>query len=145
MWNSNAFIAAEKRQVQEAGKPQRIEIGGNAVIVLPDGTEIEIRDGLAVQNMTNAYLDKAPEKKPYFVTVTRPSGHRVNLTSVDIQTIFKPIDGETLLKFKKPAELLEDPFFREFSLSDFRFILSDTGEVLGSLLKYGGKKSSISE
>jgi len=123
----------------------KIKLSGDNIVVLPDGTEIEISEGPAIQNMTNAYLDKVPEKRPYVVTVKRPSGHLVSLNAVGIQTNLKRLDGDMLIKYKKPVELFEDPFFSELDLSNFRFIVSETGEVVGNLVKYGGKKSLASE
>ena len=137
MWDSNAFVAEEKRQIQKIGKSHGIQIGGNAVIILPDGTEIEISEGSAIPDRSNNYLDKIPDQRPYVVTVKRPSGHKVHLNAVGIQTNLKQLDGDTLIKYKKPVELFEDPFFSELDLSDFRFILSEAGEVVGSLVKYG--------
>jgi len=123
----------------------KIKLSGDNIVVLPDGTEIEISEGPAIQNMTNAYLDKVPKKRPYVVTVKRPSGHLVSLNAVGIQTNLKRLDGDMLIKYKKPVELFEDPFFSELDLSNFRFIVSETGEVVGNLVKYGGKKSLASE
>ncbi|KKT40984.1 hypothetical protein A2W54_01405 [Candidatus Giovannonibacteria bacterium RIFCSPHIGHO2_02_43_13] len=123
----------------------KIKLSGNNIVVLPDGTEIEISEGSAIPDRSNNYLDKIPDKRPYVVTVKRPSGHLVSLNAVGIQTNLKQLDGDMLIKYKKPVDLLEDPFFSELDFSDFRFILSDTGEVVGSLVKYGGKKSLASE
>src|SRR3989344_2766020 len=123
----------------------KIKLSGDIIVVLPDGTEIEISEGPAIQNMTNSYLDKVPEKRPYVVTVKRPSGHLVSLNAVGIQTNLKRLDGDMLIKYKKPVELFEDPFFSELDLSNFRFIVSETGEVVGNLVKYGGKKRLASD
>lgn len=138
MWDSTVFRKREKNNNDGDGSdPPKISIDHDATIVLPDGTEIEIKAGVAPNRVIrlNKYIAKVSREnnRLYSIEVRRPTGEHINVNSLGIRLTGRPTPSNRSLKSKNIYSLNTKEIR---TMKNLFFMVNDGGEVVSVVQNY---------